>query len=321
MSDPIMLTADDGHAIAIYHWPATAPARGVVHWLHGMAEHGARYARLAEALNAAGWHLVAHDHRGHGASVAEEADRGHYADDNGWEKVIGDTAAVVGWINARLPDMPVVMAGHSMGSFIALDMAERHGDNFLGLVLCGSNYHSGLFYRVMRLPALIERWRLGGRGISKLIHSLSFGAFAKKIPDAATEFDWLSRDPEEVAKYMADPWCGHDCTVQMWIDLINALIRMHRGRNMARLPASLPVLLIAGDSDPMSNFGRGVPALFRKLHKAGVKTLSLCEYAGGRHEILNDRCRDEVTEDLLEWLQALPTEAVPEPATASKATA
>ena len=317
MSEPIMLVADDGHAIATYHWPASAPARGVVHWLHGMAEHAARYARLAEALNAAGWHLVAHDHRGHGASVAEESDRGHYADSDGWEKVIADTATVGSWITAELPGLPMVLAGHSMGSFIALDSAERHGDNFRGLVLCGSNYHSGLFYRVMRLPALIEKWRLGGRGFSSLIHSLSFGAFAKKIPDAATEFDWLSRDPEEVARYMADPWCGHDCTVQMWLDLINALMRMHSKRNLAKLSSQLPVLLIAGDSDPMSNFGRGVPALFRKLHKAGVQALSLCEYAGGRHEILNDRCRNEVTEDLLEWLQALEKTATEAPAEAA----
>ena len=306
MSDPFMLSAEDGHAIAVYHWPATGHPRGVVHWLHGMAEHAARYARLATALNAAGWHLVAHDHRGHGASVAEAQDRGHYADEDGWQKVISDSHTVTAWIRQQLPGLPLVMAGHSMGSFIALDSAQRQGEEYAGLLLSGSNYHSGLFYRFMRMPALVEKWRLGPRGFSKLIHALSFGAFAKKIPDAATEFDWLSRDPEEVAKYMADPWCGHDCTVQMWIDLINALLRVHNRRALARLPRQLPVLLIAGDSDPMSNFGRGVPALYRKLHKVGMEALALFEYSGGRHEILNDRCREEVTEDMLQWLAELP---------------
>ena len=302
MPDPITLQASDGHSIALYAWQAPGKARGVVHWLHGMAEHGARYARLAAALNELGWHLVAHDHRGHGASVSDDEMRGHFSDQDGWHRVMQDTVMVQAWIREKMPGLPIILAGHSMGSFIALDYAEQFGDQLDGLILSGSNFHSNAFYRVMRLPALLARWKRGPRGISPLIHSLTFGAFAKKIRDAATPFDWLSRDAEEVAKYMADPWCGHDCTVQLWVDLIDALMRMQRLRALARIPAQLPTVLVAGDHDPMSNFGRGVPSLFRQLHKAGLKQLSLYEYAGARHEILNDRCRDEVTADLIDWL-------------------
>lgn len=302
MPDPTLVHASDGHSIAVYAWKASGQPRGVIHWLHGMAEHGARYERLATALNAIGWHLVAHDHRGHGASVSDDELRGHYDDENGWQKVIQDTAMIQAWIREKMPGLPIVLAGHSMGSFIALDYAEQFGAQIDGLLLSGSNYHSNLYYRIMRLPALLERWRRGPRSTSPLIHSLTFGAFAKKIRHAATPFDWLSRDAEEVAKYMADPWCGHDCTVQLWLDLIEAVTRMHRRRAMALLPARLPSLLVAGDSDPMSNQGKGVPALFRQLHKAGLEKLSLFEYAGGRHEILNDRCRDDVTADIIDWL-------------------
>ena len=302
MPDPITLHASDGHPVAVYAWKAPAPARGVVHWLHGMAEHGARYARLAAALNELGWHLVAHDHRGHGASVSDNEVRGHFKDQDGWQRVMQDTVQVQAWIRETMPGLPMVMAGHSMGSFVALDYAEQFGDQIDGLILSGSNYHSTAFYRVMRIPAALARWKRGGRGISPLIHALTFGAFARKIANAATPFDWLSRDAEEVAKYMADPWCGHDCTIQLWLDLIDALTRMQRKRALAKIPASLPTVLVAGDSDPMSNFGRGVPALFRHLHKAGLTRLSLFEYAEGRHEILNDRCRDQVTADLIGWL-------------------
>ncbi|WP_111656856.1 alpha/beta fold hydrolase [Isoalcanivorax indicus] len=297
----------DGHAIATRLWVADN-AHGVVHWLHGMAEHGARYAVLAQTLNAAGWHLCVHDHRGHGDSQSAECPQGHFADEHGWQRVIRDVSQVQHWLRERYPDLPHVLGGHSMGSFIALAWAQHHADDartpLAGLVLCGSDYHPGWFYHLARLPILLERRRHGPRGTSPLIRSMTFDAWAKTLKTRHTDFDWLSRDNDEVRAYIDDPACGFDCTTQLWSDLLAGLSRTHARASLQRLPADLPVLLMAGDQDPMSRQGKGMKGLHRALQRRGLRDLVFNEYAGGRHEILNDYCRAEVMAGLQTWLEA-----------------
>jgi alpha-beta hydrolase superfamily lysophospholipase len=296
------LNAADGHRIALHHWPSATEARGTVLWLHGMAEHGARYAPLAEALNAQGWHLYVPDHRGHGASVAEQELRGHFADQQGWDTVIGDVTLLINTLRKQHPGLPLVLGGHSMGSFIALSVAERLGHQLDGLILCGSDYKSPWLWKLALLPVSFARWKNGPRGTSALISALTFDAFAKKIPHRRTAFDWLSRDAAEVDKYIADPWCGHDCTTQLWHDLISAMAVIDAPATLRQLPGTLPVMLVGGDSDPMSGNGKGMPALYRALHKAGLADLTFGQFVDGRHEILNDLCRDEVLEEITGWL-------------------
>lgn len=301
--ETVTVTTPDQHRIAVHVWPGPENARGTVHWLHGMAEHGARYEHLAQALNRAGWHLVTHDHRGHGASVMSERDRGHFADENGWERVQDDLARVRDYIGERFPGLPQVLGGHSMGSFIALDAARRAGDSYQALILCGSDYHRPWFYRLMLLPMLLEQWRHGPRGTSALIRSLTFGAWNRKIPGAQTDYDWLSTVAEEVDGYMADPYCGHDCSVRLWLDLMEALPRIHARRSLAALPDTLPVLVVGGGRDPMSHNGRGSRALGRALQRAG-KPVTWTLYPEGRHEILNDTCREDVEAAITGFLPA-----------------
>ena len=296
------LNAEDGHRIAINSWPTQASAQGVVIWLHGMAEHGGRYAPLAEALNAAGWHLYCPDHRGHGASVSAGELRGHFADHEGWQRVLADVAQVQRHVAERHVKLPVVLAGHSMGSFIALAYAQQYGRSLDGLIPCGSDYKAPWLWKLALLPVKMARLRRGPQGVSSLISALTFDAFAKKIPHRRTAFDWLSRDPAEVDKYIADSWCGHDCTTQLWHDLISAMSKIDSRASLKELPASLPALLIGGDSDPMSDNGKGMPALYKALHKAGLADLTFGQFVGARHEILNDLCREEVSEEIREWL-------------------
>ncbi len=307
MPEYFYVTADDGHRIAALHWPPDAgQALGVVHWLHGMAEHSARYAPLAAFLNSHGWHLVTHDHRGHGKSVTDEQDRGHYADKDGWEKVLSDAASVQAHIHQKMPGLPLILGGHSMGSFIALAYAERYGDSLTGLILSGSNWHPQWYYQVMRLPILLEKLRLGTRGVSALIHHLSFGQFARDIPNAHTAFDWLSADMDAVMAYVADPWCGHDCTTGLWADLVGGLIAAHRPSSLARLPGSMPMLMLGGDRDPMSRHGKGMSQLRDAIVRHSKCRPLLHLYADARHEVLNDLCQQQVLDDILSWLKELP---------------
>ncbi|PKM21646.1 MAG: alpha/beta hydrolase [Gammaproteobacteria bacterium HGW-Gammaproteobacteria-14] len=297
-----ILQAPDGHHIALNQWLTDLPAKGVVHWLHGMAEHSARYQPLAQALNEAGWHFYAPDHRGHGASVSDNELRGHFADEGGWEKVLGDIQLIHKSIRERHPNMPLILAGHSMGSFLALSFAEQWGNTLDGLILCGSDYKAPWLWRLARLPIQLERWRKGPRGTSQLISALTFDAFARKIPNRRTAFDWLSRDAEAVDRYIADPWCGHDCTTNLWYDLLSALAVADSPAALEQIPAALPILLIGGDSDPMSGCGKGMPTLYRALQNAKRLNLTFGEFSGGRHEILNDLCSDQVREEIGLWL-------------------
>ena len=297
--------AGDGHTIGVHHWGAT-DAVGTVIWLHGMAEHGARYQALGEILAEQGWNLYCPDHRGHGISLDAEGPPGHFGDEDGWRAVMNDLERVTDTVIERegiagRDDHPLILAGHSMGSFLALALAERRGRQFAGLVLCGSDFHSPLYYKVMGAVLRWQQRRQGPRGHSELVHKLTFQAWARSVPEARTDFDWLSSDPAQVDAYIRDPKCGFQCTLATWVELVRALSRIQSPAGLANLPAGLPILLLGGRKDPMSNGGKGMDALEKALAKRG-HPLTRLDCPEGRHEILNDRCAPDVHRVLLEWL-------------------
>ena len=146
----------------------------------------------------------------------------------------------------------------------------------------------------------------GARGKSSLLAFMSFGTFNKPFEPAPTKFEWLSRDREEVDRYVRDPRCGFRCTNQLWIDLLEALIELGAPRRLARLPKDLPVHLVAGTRDPVSDMSKGIEALHAQLRAAGLTRVTKKLYPEARHELLNETNRDEVVRDLLAWLDELP---------------
>lgn len=298
---PLFHQRPDGHEVAVHHWPAPDSAKGVVLWLHGMAEHGKRYGALGQTLNHHGYHLYCPDHRGHGMSISASSPQGHIADEQGWDTVINDCLSLLSWLAERHPDLPVILGGHSMGSFLALATAQQ-ARQLSGLILCGSDYHPGFYYRLMSLPLYCERWRHGPRGTSPLIHRLTFGAWAKQVDNPKTEFDWLSGDAEQVKAYIDDPLCGFQCTTETWLQLVSGLRRIQSVTGLKRLPRNLPLLLLAGEQDPMSENGRGMMKLEEALHLRGLD-VEAHFWPKGRHEILNDHCRPAVLNAIGHWLE------------------
>ncbi|MCL6688833.1 lysophospholipase [Pseudomonas sp. R3.Fl] len=296
------LTASDQTPLYTHHWAAEAP-RGVVMLSHGMAEHAGRYARLGEALNAAGWALFAIDQRGHGRT-AEHGDLGHYADQGGWGKVVGDLLSLNRHVREQHPGLPVVLLGHSMGSYIATAYLLQHSATLQGAVLSGSNYQSIALYRAARLVARFERWRQGPLGRSALIEFLSFGSFNKAFKPNRTEFDWLSRDTREVDKYISDPLCGFRCSNQLWLDLLGGLEDITPVQHLARIDKALPLLIIGGERDPVSQ-GKRLRDLAAALGRAGLRDVQTQIYPEARHELFNETNRDEVTRNLIAWLDGI----------------
>lgn len=296
------LAAADAVSLFVYRWLPGAPPKAAIQIAHGLAEHAGRYARLATALTAAGYAVYANDHRGHGRTARRPQDLGFFAESNGWRKCLDDLGAVRQRIAADHPGVPIVLVGHSMGSFLAQQVISEQGEALAGAVLSASNGKPPPLAAAGRLLARIERWRLGQHGRSALLHALAFGAFNKPFAPARTPSDWLSRDAAEVDKYVADPLCGFQSSIQLWIDLLDALGDIADPVRQARIPKRLPILVIAGGKDPVSANTKGLEQLLAAYRAAGLERVTHRFYPEARHELFNEVNRDEVTRDLVAWL-------------------
>jgi alpha-beta hydrolase superfamily lysophospholipase len=233
--------------------------------------------------------------------VRQPEELGFFAERGGFELAVADLAQLSGRIREEQPELPLLLLGHSMGSILAQYYLGLYGKSLAAVVLSGSS--SGApDPRVLDLVRA-ERERLGPRGRSELLATASFGAFNQAFQPARTDFDWLSRDPVEVDAYVADPLCGFPATAQLWVDLMEGLDRVSDPGWVARIPAELPIYIFSGDQDPVH--GGDLSGLHRLLdlyRGAGLKRVSYRFYPGGRHEMLNETNRDEVTRDLLTFL-------------------
>lgn len=302
MSKYAALQLDDAgdRKLPIYLWEPDAEPRALIQVFHGLGEHSARYARFADAATAAGYVVCAHDHRGHGP---EAETRGFFAPQDGWDQLVADGKHVHDFLRSRYPGKALVLLGHSMGSYIAQSYAMRHGEALDALVLSGSTWPSRLLVRVGRLLARFEAWRLGSKGESALLDKLGFGDFNKRFEPARTDLDWLSRDPDEVDRYVADPLCGEPYTTGLWLDLLGGLLEVSSDANLKEIPSDLPILITGGADDPVGGES-GMLKLAAHYQSAGHTTVSKAIYADGRHEMLNETNRDEFTSDLLGWIDS-----------------
>jgi alpha-beta hydrolase superfamily lysophospholipase len=270
----------------------------VVQIAHGLAEHSARYARLAGALNAAGYGAYAFDLRGHGPACAP-GDLGHFADADGWTKSVDDLWTFNRLIASEQPGAPIVFLGHSLGSFLGRQFVAEHSDVLAGAAFSGSNGKPPAIAALGRLVARIERLRLSKRGKSALLFQMWFGDFNKPFAPARTAFDWLSRDEKEVDAYAADPLCGFPFTTQLAIDVLDALPRLSDPGMLASIRKDLPIYVFSGERDPV---GANIKGLIEALKGAGMTNVTARIYPGARHETLNETNRDEVMRDLIAWL-------------------
>jgi alpha-beta hydrolase superfamily lysophospholipase len=281
--------------------PADAP-RACVQIVHGMAEHGGRYARLAAALNREGYAVFAQDLPGHGRTARAKDELGHFADEHGWRFALQSIRAVQVEIRERHPGLPLVLFGHSMGALLSQDYIVHHGRDVDACVLSSTTGNMGPMRAVGLALMQAEKLWAGVRHRSALAEQLSFKKFNAQFKPTRTEFDWLSRDPQEVDAYVADPRCGFRASCGLWAELLAYGARLREPARLARIPKPLPVLIIAGTDDPACSGARGPSILERAYFRAGMQDVTLKLYDKGRHELLNDTCREQVTEDLIDWL-------------------
>jgi alpha-beta hydrolase superfamily lysophospholipase len=273
-------------------WMVDEP-RGLVLVSHGASEHCGRYDRFARALNASGFAVVALDHRGHGRTAAATG-RGIMGPGAG-EAVIGDLHELRAAAESAIDDVvPVYVFGHSLGALVALVYLTRHAERLAGCVLCG-------FPVDVDGVAAVAPLLTGMSGMRDEPMTDLLGNNNQAFEPARTRFDWLSRDPEEVDRYVADPMCGddHPLTYGYLIDLFDVAVPALEHL----VSIGCPVSVIAGDRDPAAGMGAHATRLAEVLASAGVDT-ECTLYPHARHELLNDTNRDEVTADVVRWLEA-----------------
>src|SRR6188472_302716 len=269
----------DGLELATYEWDVADP-RGVVQVAHGLAEHSARYDRFARALNDAGYSVRASDHRGHGASIAgTPGDFGA----PGFEALIADMAAYGASLRG---DPPLFLFAHSMGSFAAQSVIVTHSEQYAGVVLSGST----------ALDLLAA-------GMAEAEGPVGLEAFNAGF-EHRTGYEWLSRDETEVDRYVADPLCGFDLPDETVPALFGAAGTLADPTALAGIRSGLPLLVVSGSEDPLAGGGQLVEVLGQRYRDAGLVDVTVKVYDGARHEILNETNRDEVTSDVVAWLDA-----------------
>lgn len=299
------IDAPDGVALFVRRWAPDEPPRAAIQIVHGLSEHSGRYARLAGALTGAGYVVHAGDLRGHGHTARSPDALGFFAARDGWRRCLDDVTLIRDRLAAEHPGLPVVLIGHSMGSFMAQQVIAEQGETLAGAVLSGSAGKPPAMAAAGRLIARAERLRLGAHGRSQVLRALAFGAYNKAFEPARTRSDWLSRDEAEVDAYIADPLCGAAPTTQLWIDLLDAIGHIARPALQARVPTSLPIYVIAGGRDPVSANTKSLSQLLSAYERAGLTGVTSRFYPDARHELFNETNREEVTRDLLGWLDGV----------------
>lgn len=269
---------------------------------HGVSEYVHRYADFANFLSEHGIAVVGNDHLGHGKSVAAGAPRIFFSKELGWEHVVDDMYKLCCIEKEKFPDAPYFLMGHSMGSFLARTFLIRYPSAVDGAVIMGTGQQGKLLIAGGKLIAKSQMKKFGAGATSPKVNSLAFGSYNKKFAPARTSFDWLSVNDENVDRYIADPLCGEDATIGLFLDMLGGIEFVGKQENVDKMNKNLSVLFISGAEDPVGGT-KGVTAAWETFRRAGISDLEIKLYPGLRHEILNEKCNSEVYEFLLNWLE------------------
>ncbi|WP_198155054.1 alpha/beta hydrolase [Salisediminibacterium beveridgei] len=302
------LNGYDNQPLFVYQWTAIPSPKALVLIAHGMAEHGGRYEAFASYLNKQGYAVAASDHRGHGRTAGADHLLGQIGSD-GFHKIVEDQRVLVETFKTRFPDTPVILLGHSFGSFITQEFMIRYGRLIDGVILSGTTVNAGIDVCLGAKLAAIQERLFGGEKPAALLDKVAFSGNNDGFDDAdLSDAAWLSRDTEAVRSYDADPYCGTLFPIVFYKELFTSLPKLVEPERLRMVPKSLPVLLISGDRDPVGKNGTGVITLKRMYDQLGLTDVTMTLYPNGRHEMLNEINRREVFDDVRNWLETILSE-------------
>lgn len=276
------------------------PPKAILLIAHGMAEYIERYDNFARYLARHNYAIYGNDHLGHGQTAKDMQQRGYFGVQDGRNYVVDDIKALCGVARNDFPGIPVILLGHSMGSFVARIFCGTYGDAIDAAIFMGTggkNPAAGMGILMVNMLAQIK----GELYRSKLVDNIAFGGYNKHIPHAKTKFDWLSTDPAIVQAYVDDENCGFLFTLSGYRELFRMLREATGTHWTDAIRRDLPVLVISGREDPVGSYGKGVQETYEELHRAGMENIAILLYDTMRHEVLNEIGKEDVYEDILAW--------------------
>ncbi len=294
---------DREHKIHAIRWiPETERPVCVVQIVHGMAEYIDRYDEFASYLAGKGILVVGDDHLGHGRSVRQGEPYGYFCKEDAATVLVRDEHRLKKMTQEQYPNIPYIILGHSMGSFITRNYLFRYGSGIDGAVIVGTGMQPKITLLSARMLAGLQRIFCGPKHASGLLNVAAFGAYNKKIASCKTVFDWLSRNEENVRRYIEDPLCGFTFTINGFQTLFHLIWNLHDEKRLQEMPKHLPVLFLSGEDDPVGNYGQGVKQVYQSFLRAGLENVQIKLYPEDRHEILNEVDRENVYDYVYRWI-------------------
>lgn len=292
------ITSRDGYKLSIHTFDVDNP-QAVVQVIHGMEEHQERYEDFARFLNGQGFSVVTSDMRGHG----KEAEAlGYFCEKKGYRELIADQIFIRAFIGKQYPQVPVYLFAHSMGTIIARVLLQKQSKRYEKAALSGyPNYQPGAIPGIA-VSALLRTFR-GAKYKSAFLEKNSVGSFNKAVENPVTESDWICSNPEAVAAYREDAYCGTGFTCSAFNDLFHLVTLMHKPQNYRHVNEGLSFLLLRGGDDPCTGGDKGAEDSLQVLKKAGFFDFREIVYPGMRHEILNETGKQKVYEDIARFYQ------------------
>jgi alpha-beta hydrolase superfamily lysophospholipase len=294
----------DDVTIFYYKWPANknTPLKGVIQISHGVGEHAGRYQPIAKILQREGYEVYANDHRIHGKSAKNDAFLGFYDGDDYFSDALNDMRHLTDIIKKEHPNKKIILFGHSMGSLLSREYATKYGGDLEALILSGTaNFMKGLGSFGLLSAQFLGKLN-GKHRSNEFLKNLFFTQFNKKFKPNRTKVDWISSDENQVDLFEADPLRIEDFSLSIFLDLLKGSKKVNQVSTFKNTPKELPLFIFSGDKDPVGEMGKGVKKVKNKYQKAGINDITLKLYKGGRHEMLNEVNKNEVEQDVINWL-------------------
>lgn len=297
------LQSNGGGKLHCAVWHTNQTPRAVVQLVHGIAEHIGRYDHFARYLAENGFVVAAEDHMGHGGSIGEDGVKGYFA--GGWMTAVADVKLLCAHMKAEYPGLPYYILGHSMGSFLLRTYLYTYPGTIDAAIISGTGWEPSAVIRAGLAACRLEQLRLGEKRTSPILTKLMFGSYNKPFAPVRTKDDWICSDPAVVDAYTADPLCGFDATIGLARDMLTGIEMNEIRENLLKMDKLLPLLFVSGGKDPVGGMSKGVLHCIDAFKRAGMRKITIRIYPEGRHEMLNEVNRNEVYQDILNWLLQL----------------
>lgn len=296
-------SADGKTQIHAVEWKPETEIKGVIQITHGVTEYILRYENFAEFFTQKGFVVVGNDHLGHGQSIAPNGKPMYFGPNGSWNFVVKDIDTCKQMTKKKYPNVPYMILGFSLGSFLVrtylIDYAQEPLD---GAIIMGTGYIPNFKIAIAKMMANKEAKKVGEENTSPVIKSLTFETYNKLFKPNRTAFDWLCSNEEALDEYIKDPLRGENYSAGLFREMLTGMQYTAELKNIQKMNKKMPIFLLSGDKDPVGEFGKGVIKTHEIFEKAGIEDVEIKLYPNLRHDILHEKCKDTIYNDIYIWL-------------------